>query len=97
MPSKGGKGKGKASFSKRHAKPSIDNTRNKKFPSRLRRMLHSQGIPWATSRAQELVIKLVDCYIEDFTRKAIIFAGKKKTIQGADVEAAMENAGISVV
>lgn len=97
MPSVGGKGKMAAYNSSRHRRLLNSRKRGQSFPSSARKMCYSQGVAVATEKVYRMIVQMVKCHMEDITKTSCIFAGKRKTLQVKDVEAALRRENVHIL
>lgn len=97
MPFVGGKGKMGAYAATRHDRILKSKRRGQSYPSSVRKMCYSQGIPVATEKVYRMIVQMVKCHMEDITKTSCIFAGKRKTLQLKDVEAALSMKDIHIL
>lgn len=95
MPPVSGKGKMTGHASRHHRL--MKSKKKNSFPSSVRKMCYSQGIPVATEKVYRMIVKLVKCHMEDITKMSCVFAGKRKTLQAKDVEATLRLQGLHIL
>ena len=81
----------------RHQRLMNSKRRGQSFPSSVRKMCYSQGVAVATEKVYRMIVQMVKCQMEDITKTSCIFAGKRKTLQLKDVEAALRRKNIYIL